>query len=155
MDPNSCSPAKSNNKEFLMSSIPEKEEKMVLDSSACGRNILASVTEEIHTPLLNSKCESTRGSISAIRIVEDVKTPLANSTTNSCSKDWCLDSGSKSESVKQEKKFKRLRKYGEQGKQRPLDGDIGPNRRPTRACGSPCPILVKNDRGNMKIIPNH
>ncbi|XP_058189885.1 DEAD-box ATP-dependent RNA helicase FANCM isoform X2 [Rhododendron vialii] len=152
MDPNSCSPAKSNNKEFPMSSIPEKEEKMVLDSSACGRNVLASVTEEIHTPLPNSKCESTRGSISAIRIVEDVKTPLANSTTNSCSKDWCLDSGSKSESIKQEKKFKRLRKYGEQGKQRPLDGDIGPNRKPTRACGSPRPILVKNDRGKRKPV---
>lgn len=152
MDPHSCSSAQSNNGESLMSSIPEDEEKMVMDSSACVRNVLPSVTEEIQAPSLNKKFKSTIGSISAFPIVEDVKTPLANSTTNSCSKDWCLDSGSKSESVKQEKKFKRLRKYGDQGKQRPLDVDIGPAVKSTRACGSQRPILVKNDRGRRKPV---
>lgn len=151
MDPHSCSSAQSNNGESPMSSIPE-EEKMFMDSSACVRNVLASVTEEIQAPSLNKKFKSTIGSMSAFPIVEDVKTPLANSTTNSCSKDWCLDSGSKSESVKQEKKFKRLRKYGDQGKQRPLDRDIGSAVKSTQACGSQRPILVKNDRGNMKLV---
>ncbi|XP_057504285.1 DEAD-box ATP-dependent RNA helicase FANCM isoform X2 [Actinidia eriantha] len=153
MVPKFGSSAKSPTGASLMSLIPEQEEKTLVDVSACGRDVLSSsFNDEIRTPVINVKCSAAGGSISAFPIIEEVSTPLANST-NSCSKEWCLNSGGKSKSVQQEKKFKRLRKYGDQGKRRPLEvkeGSIGPTANLTSSCARPSPILVKNVRGKRK-----
>ncbi|GFY96862.1 DEAD/DEAH box RNA helicase family protein [Actinidia rufa] len=153
MVPKFGSSAKSPTDASLMSLIPEQEEKTLVDVSACGRDVLSSsFNDEIRTPVINVKCSAAGGSISAFPIVEEVPTPLANST-NSCSKEWCLNSGGKSKSVQQEKKFKRLRKYGDQGKRRPpevKEGSIGPTANLTSSCARPSPILVKNVRGKRK-----
>ncbi|CAL5333513.1 unnamed protein product [Camellia sinensis] len=150
MVPDLGSPAKSNTDVLLRSSIPEQKEKAAINGSACGSDAPASsVNEEIRTPVLNLKCSATRGSISAFPVNEEVQTPLVNLMNDSCSKDWCLSSGGKSESVQQGKKFKRLCKYGEQGKWRlpeGKEGNVGHKTNPARDCSRQSPILVKNGK---------
>ncbi|XAR55643.1 RNA helicase [Bertholletia excelsa] len=151
------SPGKSPTGGLQEHSVPEQNEKMVEYSNASGQEISASSPKEIfQTPLLNMKCSTTKGNISPFSIFE-VKTPLSNATNDSCSKNWQLTSGGKSESVQQVKKFKRLRKYVDQVKWKlseRKEENFGPTTSLIRTFGSPSHILCNNGRGRRKLVRN-
>lgn len=106
---------------LLKSSSPGKSEKAAnVDTNACGRNLSVFPTvNEIQSPLQNLRSSASKNeSTSTSPITDRGQTVLTDLTNNSCSKDWCIGSGDKSQSVKQARKFKRLRKVGDYWKSR-------------------------------------
>ncbi|RVW20925.1 Transposon TX1 uncharacterized 149 kDa protein [Vitis vinifera] len=136
-----------------------KNEKVTLDVSTSGQDTLNSpISNGMHSPILKPDISAkARGSNPSSPIVEEVKTPLANLTNNSCSKDWHLSSGDKSASVKQERKFKRLRKYGDTGQRRNMksmkENSIDPSGNLAET-SSIIPIRNKHNRGKQKPVDN-
>uniref|UniRef100_F6GY81 Uncharacterized protein n=1 Tax=Vitis vinifera TaxID=29760 RepID=F6GY81_VITVI len=136
-----------------------KNEKVTLDVSTSGQDTLNSpISNGMHSPILRPDISAkARGSNPSSPIVEEVKTPLANLTNNSCSKDWHLSSGDKSASVKQERKFKRLRKYGDTGQRRNMksmkENSIDPSGNLAET-SSIIPIRNKHNRGKQKPVDN-
>lgn len=63
--------------------------------------------------MLENTVAITGGSPLVAPVVEGTANPLENLPGSSCSRDWLLSSGEKSGSVKQVRKFKRLRKLGD------------------------------------------
>ncbi|KAA8546304.1 hypothetical protein F0562_002957 [Nyssa sinensis] len=156
MVPNLISPLQLHTELFLKSSMPDQNGKAVEDSSAGGRDIPASsINDEIQTPVLSLNNRTPRGCISPLPVVEEVQSPLANLTNNSCSRDWGLSSGHKSETVEREHKFKRLRKNGDRVKRRPPEGEeenIGPTASLARSCAGTRPFPVRHTRGKKKLV---
>ena len=136
-----------------------KNEKVTLDVSTSGQDTLNSpISNGMHSPILKPDISAkARGSNPSSPIVEEVKTPLANLTNNSCSKDWHLSSGDKSASFKQERKFKRLRKYGDTGQRRNMksmkENSIDPSGNLAET-SSIIPIRNKHNRGNLNFCLN-
>ncbi|PON76983.1 DEAD/DEAH box RNA helicase family protein [Trema orientale] len=97
---------------------PGINEAINMETDACGRNVsVLSVDNAVQTPVqYEDNSASMREYTFTSPIVDRSHSPLAGLTNGSCSKDWCLSIGDKSESVKPPRKFKRLRKVGDQGK---------------------------------------
>ncbi|KDP34815.1 hypothetical protein JCGZ_11177 [Jatropha curcas] len=72
------------------SPIPGKNETAI-NVKGRQRTLLASINNEIQTPILTENNPAA----------EETNTPLVNPTENSCSKDWLISSGDKSETVEQ------------------------------------------------------
>lgn len=103
-----------------------KNEKVTMDVNTSGQDPLNSpISNGIDSSILKTDIGANeRGSNPSSPIIEEIKTPLANLTNNSCSEDWHLTSG-KSRSVKQERKFKRLCKYGDTGQRKNMKSKNG------------------------------
>ncbi|KAM5574913.1 DEAD-box ATP-dependent RNA helicase FANCM [Rosa sericea] len=118
--PDAVSPAPLPKALISKSSCPGKNGKATdMDTSACERNVSLFPTDnEIQSPLHNRSTASINESTSTSPVIDRGQTVLADLTNSSCSKDWCIGSGDKSQSVKQTRKFKRLRKVGDHWKSR-------------------------------------
>ncbi|GAB2271922.1 hypothetical protein Dimus_006750 [Dionaea muscipula] len=75
------------------------------------------VNGEAQTPIVKAP-ETTVCFSSSPAAAQDVQTPLANSSNSSCSRDWHMSSGRKSETTGVSRQFKRLRKIGDSIKDR-------------------------------------
>ncbi|KAK0577324.1 hypothetical protein LWI29_031299 [Acer saccharum] len=85
------------------------------DDDATGRNVSVSpVNKETQTPLL--KMKRSRGCTFLSPVTEEPKTSLTNFRNSSCSRDWPLSPGDKSENVEPVRKFKRLCRAVDHGK---------------------------------------
>ncbi|EXB22639.1 Fanconi anemia group M protein [Morus notabilis] len=126
------SPVQFYNELPLKSSTPEKNDIVNIESNACGRNASASpINGAVQTPLLcKDNSASVRGCTSTSPILGKSESPFTDLTNESCSRNWCLSMGDQSESVKRTRKFKRLRKVGDDGKnenlQREKDSSLKP-----------------------------
>lgn len=126
------SPVQFYNELPLKSSTPEKNDIVNIESNACGRNASASpINGAVQTPLLcKDNSASVRGCTSTSPILGKSESPFTDLTNDSCSRNWCLSMGDQSESVKRTRKFKRLRKVGDDGKnenlQREKDSSLKP-----------------------------
>lgn len=91
---------------------PVRNEGVIMDNSACKRNVsLSPISDEIRTPLHKmNEVSGTR--LASGSLAEEAQTPLQNLTDGSGRKSWHLSSGEKSVNAKQTKKFKRLRQVG-------------------------------------------
>ena len=133
-----------------------KNEKVTMDVSISGRDALNSpISNGMDSPILKRDIRvNASGSNPSSPMVEEIKTPLANLTNNSCSKDWHLSSGDKSGSVKQERKFKRLRKYGDTGQRKNMksmkENSIDPSGNLAETSRT-IPIRNKH-RGNLRLV---
>ncbi|KAH0988951.1 hypothetical protein GBA52_000434 [Prunus armeniaca] len=150
------SPAQLHTGILLKCSSPGKSEKVNMRGNACGRNVSVSpVDNEIQTPLHNKgETASIRGCTSTSPIIDRAQTVLADLTNNSCGKDWHLSSGDKLESVKQARKFKRLRKVGDHWKSRgeSMTKNVGSTENPARSFSRAGPLRTKHDRGKKKSV---
>ncbi|XP_020536105.1 DEAD-box ATP-dependent RNA helicase FANCM isoform X2 [Jatropha curcas] len=115
------------------SPIPGKNETAI-NVKGRQRTLLASINNEIQTPILTENNPAA----------EETNTPLVNPTENSCSKDWLISSGDKSETVEQVRKLKRLRKIG----------DMGRNRNPGGNKEISLALVANLDRSFSNIIPD-
>lgn len=98
----------------MKSSSPEKNEIVNMESNACGINACASpINSALQTLLCKDNTSGIRCCTSTSPIVGKSESPLVDLTNDSCSKNWCLSVGEKSESVKRTRKFKRLRKVAD------------------------------------------
>jgi Fanconi anemia group M protein len=136
----------------VKSSSPGKNEQGIMEISNYGRNgSVSPINNAIQTPILKlNNNASITGRISTSPVVEEAKTPFANLTNNSCSKDWHLSSGDKSESVEQRRKFKRLRKIGDCGSRKMKsikENLLVPISNLARSFSSSSPIQNKHARG--------
>ena len=151
--PDPVSPTQLDNELPLKSSSPWTNEIVNMESDTSGRNVsVFPIDNEVQTPILhNDSSASMRGCTSTSPIVDRSHSPLAGLTDGSCSKDWCLSIGDKSESVKPAHKFKRLCKVGDQGKnkkmQRREDSSFGPKARLEKSLAQ-----HKSGRGILDII---
>ncbi|KAI9201492.1 hypothetical protein LWI28_024242 [Acer negundo] len=85
------------------------------DDGATGRNVSVSpVNKETQTPLL--KMKRSRGCTFLSPVTEEPETSLTNFRNSSCSRDWPLSPGDKSENVEPVRKFKRLCRAVDHGK---------------------------------------
>lgn len=110
------SPAQLHTASILKSPSPERNGTVIRRNSS-----VSPINNVIQTPVskLNNNVH-IRGCTSTAPGIEEAQTPFANLTNTSCSKDWLLSSGEKSESIEQRRKLKRLRKVGDCGKSRNL-----------------------------------
>ncbi|XP_021801166.1 DEAD-box ATP-dependent RNA helicase FANCM isoform X4 [Prunus avium] len=156
LEPDPVSPAQLHTGILLKCSSPGKSEKVDMRGNACGRNVSVSpVDNEIQTPLHNKgETASIRGCTSTSPIIDRAQTVLADLTNNSCGKDWHLSSGDKSESVKQARKFRRLRKVGDHWKSRgeSMTKNGGSTENPARSFSRAVPLHNKHDRGKKKSV---
>ncbi|PQQ04313.1 Fanconi anemia group M protein isoform X2 [Prunus yedoensis var. nudiflora] len=156
LEPDPVSPAQLHTGILLKCSSPGKSEKVDMRGNACGRNVSVSpVDNEIQTPLHNKgETASIRGCTSTSPIIDRAQTVLADLTNNSCGKDWHLSSGDKSESVKQARKFRRLRKVGDHWKSRgeSMTKNVGSTENPARSFSRAGPLHNKHDRGKKKSV---
>lgn len=156
--PDPVSPTEVHEEMLLKFSSPGKNEMIDTDSNTDGRNAsVFPISSEFQTPVLNKhSIASIRGSTSTSPIVDEAQTPLANLTNNSCSKDWRLSSGDKSESVKQARKFKRLRKVGDHGTNKNLEsikvGILDPTTKLARSFSSVGAVQHEHGRGILSNI---
>lgn len=76
---------------------------------------IASTTNELRTPQKEVGLANGTECLAASPIPEEWRTPLANltNTNSSASKDWRVSSGEKSETIRQPRKLKRLRRLGD------------------------------------------
>ncbi|BBG95994.1 DEAD/DEAH box RNA helicase family protein [Prunus dulcis] len=150
------SPAQLHTGILFQCSSPGKSEKVNMRGNACGRNVSVSpVDNEIQTPLHNKgETASIRGCTSTSPITDRAQTVLADLTNNSSGKDWHLSSGDKLESVKQARKFKRLRKVGDHWKSRgeSMTKNVGSTENPARSFSRAGPLRTKHDRGKKKSV---
>lgn len=138
----------------MKSSSPGKNEQGFLEICNYRRNgSVSPVNNAIQTPVLKlNNNVSITGCISTSPVVEEAQTPFANLTNNSCSKDWHLSSGDKSESVEQRRKFKRLRKIGDCGSRKmksTKENLLVPIANLARSFSSTSPIQNKHVRGTL------
>ncbi|KAL5559340.1 hypothetical protein UlMin_035551, partial [Ulmus minor] len=105
-------------------SSPGKNERIDMDSNNHGKDVPDfPINNEVHTPILNKdSCASIRGCTATSPIIDTCQSPLVDLTNDSSSKNWRLSSADKSESVKRTHKFKRLRKLGDCGKNKNIEG---------------------------------
>ncbi|XP_024930384.2 DEAD-box ATP-dependent RNA helicase FANCM isoform X1 [Ziziphus jujuba] len=155
LGPDAVSPTQAHSEMLLKTSSPGKNELVYTDSNTSGRISVHPINNEIQTPELNkNKVANITGCFSSSPILEEVKSPLANVTNNSCSKDWRLSSGDKTESVKPVRKFKRLRKIGDHKTTKNLDSvktaASDPSEEISRSFPSPHAIHRKHQRGRRK-----
>lgn len=124
------------------------------DSKINGRNVSEfSIDSEFQTSVPNKhKIANIRGSTSSPPIADEAQTPLANLTNNSCSKDWRLSSGDKSVSVKQTRKFKRLRKLGDLGANKSLESIKDGSSKLARTFSGASAVRYKHGRGILSNI---
>ncbi|KAM3729495.1 hypothetical protein ACB098_12G016800 [Castanea mollissima] len=110
------SPAQLRTASILKSPSPERNGTVIRRNSS-----VSPINTVTQTPVskLNNNVH-IRGCTSTAPGIEEAQTPFANLTNTSCSKDWLLSSGEKSESIEQRRKLKRLRKVGDCGKSRNL-----------------------------------
>ncbi|KAM6584375.1 hypothetical protein CsatB_011377 [Cannabis sativa] len=136
--PNLLSPAQLHNEIPFKSSNLEKNEIVNMESGNCGRNVsVFSIDRAIQTPsLYKDNSASMRGLTHTSPILDKSCSPWASPTSGSCSKDWGLSIADKSESVKPTRKFKRLRKVENEGKNENLhrgqDCSFNPRARPEK-----------------------
>lgn len=133
---------------------PGKNGMIDTDSKINGRNVSeSSIDSEFQTSVPNKhKIANIRGSASSPPIVDEAQTPLANLTNNSCSKDWRLSSGDKSVSVKQARKFKRLRKLGDLGANKSLESIKDGSGKLARTFSGASAARYKHGRGILRNI---
>ncbi|KAF3445456.1 hypothetical protein FNV43_RR10632 [Rhamnella rubrinervis] len=154
LDP--ISPTEVHGEMLLKFSSSGKNEMIDTDSNANGRNAsVFPINSEFQTPVLNKhSIASIRGSTSTSPIVDEAQTPLANLTNNSCSEDWRLSSRDKSESVKQARKFKRLRKIGDHGTNKNLEsikvGSLDTTIKLAKSFSGVSAVRHKHGRGGKK-----
>lgn len=139
---------------IVKSSSPGKNEQDIMEISNYRRNgYVSPVNNAIQTPVLKlNNNASITGCISTSPVVEEAQTPFANLTNNSCSKDWHLSSGDKSESVEQKRKFKRLCKIGDCGSRKMKsikENLVVPIANLARSFSSNSPIQNKHSRGTL------
>ncbi|XP_062091979.1 DEAD-box ATP-dependent RNA helicase FANCM isoform X2 [Humulus lupulus] len=118
LSPNLLSPAQLHNEIPFKSSNPEKNKIVNMESDNCGRNVsFFPIDNAVQTPsLYKDNSASMRGCTHMSPILDKSYSPLPSPRSGSCSKDWCLSIADKSESVKPTRKFKRLRKVGNEEK---------------------------------------
>ncbi|KAE8022325.1 hypothetical protein FH972_008133 [Carpinus fangiana] len=150
-------PAQSPTELIVKSSSPGKNEQGIMEISNYGRNgSVSPINNAIQTPILKlNNNASITGRISTSPVVEEAQTPFANLTNNSCSKDWHLSSGDKSESVEQRRKFKRLRKIGDCGSRKMKsikENLLVPISNLARSFSSSSPIQNKHARGKKNPV---
>ncbi|KAM7507593.1 hypothetical protein LguiA_018046 [Lonicera macranthoides] len=138
---------------LLMSPIPN--EKTLKEINRSGKDVPSScINHGIPTPVQNAGNSSPRRCISSFQIVEDIETPPAKLSNDNCSKDWRISSGEKSQSVEKERKFKRLRKYGDPQKKPPKGKEeinVGPANL-ARFSVSTVPVADEGGRGVKKLV---
>lgn len=118
-----------------------------------GNVSISPVNKKIQTPLLKMNHTASAGGYSPTSpVAEETKTPLANLANSSCSRDWRLSSGDKSENVEPARKFKRLRKVRdcEQNKnsENMKENAVAPVVNLARRFLGMSPIQNKHGRGN-------
>ncbi|KAL5843492.1 hypothetical protein ACOSQ4_009450 [Xanthoceras sorbifolium] len=112
-----ASPDKLRTEELTKSPNLGKMEGGSTDDGTTGRNVSVSpVNKETQTPLL--KMKRSRGRTILSPVTEEPETSLTNVRNSSSSRDWHLSPGDKSENVEPVRKFKRLRKAVDHGKNR-------------------------------------
>ena len=113
--PEPVSTAQLHNELSSKSSVLGKNKIVNMESDSFERNIsVFPVSNEVQTPIFHKvSTASIRGRTSPSPIADRSESPLVDLTNTSCSKNWCLSIGEKSESVKRTRKFKRLRKIGD------------------------------------------
>lgn len=136
---------------------PPNREKVSTENNACGGKVsVSSMDTEIRTPFHNKHSSaSIRGCTSASPISGRANTVLADLTNNSCGKDWNLSSGDKSESVKEARKFRRLRKVGDRWKSRnreSVTNNVGSTRNLARSFSKTGSLHSKHNRGTVNTI---
>uniref|UniRef100_A0A2N9HDI2 Helicase ATP-binding domain-containing protein n=1 Tax=Fagus sylvatica TaxID=28930 RepID=A0A2N9HDI2_FAGSY len=147
------SPAQLRTALILKSPSPERNGTVIKDISNDGRNSsISPINNVVQTPVPKLKNKvHMRGCTSTSPGVVEAQTPFTNLTNSSCSKDWHLSSGDKSESIEQRRKFKRLRKVGDCGKGRNLKGmkenSVVPIANLARSFSSTSPFRNKHVRG--------
>ncbi|KAH9757854.1 DEAD-box ATP-dependent RNA helicase FANCM [Citrus sinensis] len=124
-----------------------------------GNVSISPVNKKIQTPLLKMNHTASAGGYSPTSpIAEETKTPLANLANSSCSRDWRLSSGDKSENVEPARKFKRLRKVRdcEQNKnsENMKENAVAPVVNLARRFLGMSPIQNKHGRGRKKPMDN-
>ncbi|GAB4844800.1 hypothetical protein Ancab_038187 [Ancistrocladus abbreviatus] len=99
---------------------------VMLGNSSNFDNELPIVTVDPHSidcraPLVNNVTRTPvlkPGGLSDLPAAQGFGTPLGDFSNSSCSKEWCMSSGERSESAGQTRKFKRLRRIGDSVKER-------------------------------------
>ncbi|KAL9446342.1 hypothetical protein AB3S75_014081 [Citrus x aurantiifolia] len=124
-----------------------------------GNVSISPVNKKIQTPLLKMNHTASAGGYSPTSpVAEETKTPLANLANSSCSRDWRLSSGDKSENVEPARKFKRLRKVRdcEQNKnsENMKENAVAPVVNLARRFLGMSPIQNKHGRGRKKPMDN-
>lgn len=149
--PDAVSPTQVHNEMLLKISSPGKNAMVYTDSDTSGRIYDCPINI-----LYKNKLANIRGCSSTSPIADEAQTPLANLTNNSCSKDWRLSSEDRKESVKQKRKFKRLRKVGDHRTSKNLESIKAaapdPSMEISRSFSSPSAIRNKHQRGILNNI---
>ncbi|XP_065847940.1 DEAD-box ATP-dependent RNA helicase FANCM isoform X2 [Euphorbia lathyris] len=97
-----------------LDSLKVKAPPLLIDECDNNSEMSPRLTNMIQSGIVpESPIHDVGGSSLIAPVVEETSSPLENLPRSSCSKDWLLSSGDKSGSVKQVRKFKRLRKIGE------------------------------------------
>lgn len=109
----------------------------------------------MQSPLLKVNHIACIGGYTPPPVAAETKTPLANLTNSSCSRDWHLSSGDKSENDKPARRFKRLCKVIDHGKKRNSENmkenTVVPVVNLARCFSGTSPLQNKYGRGNLII----
>ncbi|CAM8877629.1 unnamed protein product [Rhodiola kirilowii] len=108
LDPEFSSPTKHCRGALLRPSCVEKCEFTCAENGTSRQNF-AAANKGTHTPRV---CTNPSGiPMASPNILEELRTPLLDLTSDNCSNDWYPDSGNKSETLKKPRKLKRLRRH--------------------------------------------